>query len=306
MSLLETGDGLPDLRETQRSPANFTLAVTGIAMALPSEIQPVSKIRVIDLAEEAGLDVSDWANYANGERNPGANPKYCYEWALGDPDKLIVCNLWLRNMREGQDGIEQHLMLSDSPDNSDEDTTRRARRARMRTLILGAYRAATPIRVIVVDGKRREESRDGKARIEARILDPLPWAVVRVEAETGTIVLRRGAPPKRYSDQFSLRKPEDSSPESRTVTTIVRQRSAKVRAYALLRADGVCEYCGAKGFALPDGSVYLETHHVAPLASGGPDSVDNVAALCPNHHREAHYGSNAAAIHAVLSEKLAK
>jgi 5-methylcytosine-specific restriction enzyme A len=84
-------------------------------MALPTEIRPKQKLRVIDLAEQAGLDVSDWANYANGLRSPGANPKYCYEWALGDPKKLIVCNLWLRNMRENAEGIEQNLSLFSTP-----------------------------------------------------------------------------------------------------------------------------------------------------------------------------------------------
>ena len=34
----------------------------------------------------------------------------------------------------------------------------------------------------------------------------------------------------------------------------------------------------------------METHHIVPLSEGGSDGDDNVAALCPNHHREAHYG----------------
>jgi 5-methylcytosine-specific restriction enzyme A len=27
------------------------------------------------------------------------------------------------------------------------------------------------------------------------------------------------------------------------------------------------------------------------LASGGADEIENVIALCPNHHREAHFGA---------------
>jgi 5-methylcytosine-specific restriction enzyme A len=27
------------------------------------------------------------------------------------------------------------------------------------------------------------------------------------------------------------------------------------------------------------------------LADGGPDHISNVIALCPNHHREAHFGT---------------
>jgi 5-methylcytosine-specific restriction protein A len=275
-------------------------------VAIPPELKPTQKRRVIDLAEEAGLDVSDWANYANGARNPGANPKYCYEWALGEPKRLIVCNLWLRNMSESPDGIEQHLMLSDTPENAEEDTTRRARRARMRSLILEAHREGAAIRVIVVDGKRRQESKDGKARIEARTLDPLPWFVKRIENSTGVIVLRRGSGATTYVDQFALREPLPGSGEVRTVIATVRQRSSEVRLYALRRARGVCEYCGVLGFRLPDGSIYLETHHIEPLAKGGPDSTDNVVALCPNHHREAHFGAAAAEINVTLRKRLAK
>lgn len=38
------------------------------------------------------------------------------------------------------------------------------------------------------------------------------------------------------------------------------------------------------------GKIYLETHHIIPLHENGEDSSGNVIALCPNHHREAHYG----------------
>jgi 5-methylcytosine-specific restriction protein A len=43
---------------------------------------------------------------------------------------------------------------------------------------------------------------------------------------------------------------------------------------------------------MPDGKVFLETHHVIPLSEGGGDTEGNVVALCPNHHREAHHGAN--------------
>ena len=34
----------------------------------------------------------------------------------------------------------------------------------------------------------------------------------------------------------------------------------------------------------------LEVHHTKPLAEGGEDTVNNAEALCPNCHKEAHYG----------------
>lgn len=41
---------------------------------------------------------------------------------------------------------------------------------------------------------------------------------------------------------------------------------------------------------MADGKIYLETHHIVPLSEDGLDTEKNVAALCPNHHREAHHG----------------
>ncbi|WP_080666815.1 HNH endonuclease signature motif containing protein [Variovorax paradoxus] len=38
------------------------------------------------------------------------------------------------------------------------------------------------------------------------------------------------------------------------------------------------------------GDPYLEVHHITPLALGGDDTVDNAWALCPNCHREKHFG----------------
>ncbi|HEX3857232.1 MAG TPA: HNH endonuclease [Verrucomicrobiae bacterium] len=68
------------------------------------------------------------------------------------------------------------------------------------------------------------------------------------------------------------------------------QRDDKVRQFIIEQAKGVCEYCGELGFLLPDGNHYLEAHHIIALAKQGPDTIDNVIALCPSDHREAHYG----------------
>ena len=67
-------------------------------------------------------------------------------------------------------------------------------------------------------------------------------------------------------------------------------RNPKVRDAVLLRSNGRCEFCGQLGFAKPDGTRYVECHHVIALASDGEDRTTNVIALCPNDHREAHLG----------------
>jgi 5-methylcytosine-specific restriction protein A len=78
--------------------------------------------------------------------------------------------------------------------------------------------------------------------------------------------------------------------ETRTSVAEYRFRSAAVHLYASLRSTGICEACGLVApFARPDGRGFLEVHHLTRLADEGPDLPSNVAALCPNCHRRAHY-----------------
>lgn len=71
------------------------------------------------------------------------------------------------------------------------------------------------------------------------------------------------------------------------------ERSATVRAYVLVRADGICEACNNPApFQRLDGTPYLEPHHTRRVSDGGPDHPRWVGAICPNCHREVHYGVN--------------
>lgn len=70
-----------------------------------------------------------------------------------------------------------------------------------------------------------------------------------------------------------------------------RARSARVARYVLARSNGICESCNKKApFSRNDGSPYLEVHHTSRLADEGPDDILHVAGICPNCHREAHFG----------------
>lgn len=247
---------------------------------------------------QAGVNVDDWSNYENGRDNPGANPKYCYEWSFVEPGTLVVLNLWYDAMLEVNDEVEQHFSFRDSVARQETNGTRKARRRRMEEAIALAYQFGLPVRVVVLNGIRRapQETTAKSSRVSARLLDPVPWAVVTYDNTKGEVVLRRGASASTYADQFSLSPPPDGTSGRREVTASIRDRDPEVRRFALRRAKGKCQLCGAAGFQLPNGSMFLETHHVIPLAEEGPDSASNVVALCPNHHREAHYGRKATLI----------
>lgn len=75
----------------------------------------------------------------------------------------------------------------------------------------------------------------------------------------------------------------------RPVTTIHRDRNELVSEHTKRRANGFCDLCGNPApFNSKNGNPYLEEHHVLTLAEGGPDTIYNTVALCPNCHRKMH------------------
>jgi len=83
------------------------------------------------------------------------------------------------------------------------------------------------------------------------------------------------------------------APEKTYRVSTSYSRDSKIRSFVINRAKGRCEYCGEQGFLMADGkNHYLEAHHIISLADEGEDTVENVIALCPKHHREAHFGAN--------------
>jgi 5-methylcytosine-specific restriction enzyme A len=94
--------------------------------------------------------------------------------------------------------------------------------------------------------------------------------------------------------QPRLAEPSGQSKPSSTAVSITQfQRDASVKAWVLRQANGNCECCSrAAPFTTTDGSPFLEVHHVRQLAEQGSDTITNAVALCPNCHRELHYGAN--------------
>lgn len=82
-----------------------------------------------------------------------------------------------------------------------------------------------------------------------------------------------------------------SIPVRRIVKTVAYSRNPDVVAERLYQANGTCDHCKKSApFTRISGGAYLEVHHIIPLSEGGMDVLENTAALCPNCHREAHFG----------------
>jgi len=114
------------------------------------------------------------------------------------------------------------------------------------------------------------------------------------------------------SEFYNLRKKalsnSNKSPKASTIIlTEYKNRSIEIKKYALLRANGNCENCEKEApFVNLNEIPFLEVHHIFSLADEGPDHPVNVAAICPNCHKEAHYGKNKEKIKEELSKKILK
>jgi 5-methylcytosine-specific restriction endonuclease McrA len=94
------------------------------------------------------------------------------------------------------------------------------------------------------------------------------------------------------SDRQLILQKSSKYPRKMEVSTTVFIRNQYVIAEVLERAKGICEQCQSEAPFLraSDNTPYLEVHHKKRLADGGEDTVKNAVALCPNCHRQSHYG----------------
>jgi 5-methylcytosine-specific restriction enzyme A len=111
-------------------------------------------------------------------------------------------------------------------------------------------------------------------------------------------VIKKRKPAERSAiDDLDQPPPDGNEFPNRVQISASRfKRNGKVRARVIKMAKGKCEYCENQGFLMACDHHYIEAHHIINLAKQGPDTVNNVIALCPTHHREAHYGKNAEAL----------
>jgi uncharacterized protein DUF3883 len=171
-------------------------------MSTLAELKPTEKLHVMDLVKAAGVDVSDWVNVKGGRKRAAMNPKYCYEWSFEQPGKVVVLNIWHDQMETRNGTI---VLDSDMRRHAQKYAQVRgkevwSRRAgKVDEAVRSAFVQGLPVRVVVVDGKRRSwRDRNPKAsRVDRRMLDPLPWAVTAYDVRTGQGTLTRRASPLR-------------------------------------------------------------------------------------------------------------
>jgi hypothetical protein len=84
-------------------------------MPVLDDLKPKRRLLVMNLLEEAGVDVSPWYKIKGAASKAASNPKYCYNWSFEQPGEVIVVCLWHAGIKsDGPDivyrasGVDAH------------------------------------------------------------------------------------------------------------------------------------------------------------------------------------------------------
>lgn len=170
------------------------------------KLRPSAKPRMMDLVQQAGVDVAPWAFRADGRpvKFPAANPAYCYEWCFIDNDRVVL-SLWFEIMTLENGRVLQRVNMRDHrrrverAKHLDAGTrTANVRRAvAVDSAVFRAFRESLPVRAIVCDGDRRDlddVARRDSSKVERRLLDDSPWHVTAYDLSSGDTVIVRDQP----------------------------------------------------------------------------------------------------------------
>ena len=181
-------------------------------MRILEELRPTKQRRLMDLVEQAGLDVRDWADCEGGEAMAASNPRFCHEWAFSQEHCPVVLTLLHAHLME-RDG---EVIWSQNPrtwiDADVQPGAQDAWRRRVRHMdecIRHAHSIGLPVRVVVIGGDARDvgdAATDSSAAIY-RLLDPATWVISSYDEETGDCILQRRAPKRLTEDQFIVASP---------------------------------------------------------------------------------------------------
>ena len=115
-------------------------------------------------------------------------------------------------------------------------------------------------------------------------------------AELREVLLKHIVDPydrKRIFETFSSASPKAidiAAPPDRVQSTTYRiLRDTNITRRIKETYDHRCQLCKTS-IEIGQGCRYAEAHHLRPLSQGGPDVMENVLCLCPNHHVMLDYG----------------
>lgn len=156
------------------------------------------------------------------------------------------------------------------------------------------YRMQNISYVFSAMGRRWVSGLKPKNHVGQNVLCELEDMIAKIEGNNISRLAQFMARISRIRGKNKKSKPSgNKNPKKLQTQTNQYQRDPEVIAWVLDEANDVCESCDKPApFVKDDGSYFLEVHHLRTLADGGSDTITNAVAICPNCHRELHYGKH--------------
>lgn len=272
-----------------------------------SDLKPTLSIRVMDLIQQAGFDISDWSNWRKGHKYAASNPRYCYEWSF-EQDDLRLINIWFEDITIINGIIQQKLNMRERI--RSDISPRKNRAKKFDDLIRKSYIEEKSLRVIILD-----KGSGKKSRAQRRFLDPMPWIITKYDINTGDFVLVRSSStdvsdvPDQELDLF-----QEGQKRRRFVVHRYREAFLRERKITEFKKsnDGklFCEVprCGFD-FLQKYGELgrdFAHVHHLIPLSeaddTGIYNTLEDLAVVCPNCHAMIHRGGQCRDIASLIKE----
>jgi 5-methylcytosine-specific restriction enzyme A len=273
-------------------------------MSVLDDLKPKQKLRIMDLLADAGIDVSHWKDYRG--KHPAANPKYCYNWSFEQPGELIAVCLWHSELKNLGGQILFHRLANLPERLGPGEAIWRRRDIEFGVKFELAYRQQLPVRVVILDGVRHDvdRGRTKASKVEARLLDPVSWAVTNYDYVSGNSTLTREANPVVPAVDASDFELAWFEGEARRRFILHRRREGAARREKIkdvLARNGGSLYCEVPrcGFDFTSkygklGEGYAHVHHLKPLKfapnAGRKTLLSDLAIVCPNCHAMIHLG----------------
>lgn len=176
----------------------------------------------------------------------------------------------------------------------------------LRTLAVWAHAKGVPaITGLIVNGERSEEAALQPSTgyfdlYRKRLPDDINWWLNEIKKSREydwTPYIHEDSPPAQLEAREAAEPPKSpnasdfNAPAQRGQTTTYRIiRDTALARLVKVRHNYECQICG-EWIDLPNGERYAEAHHIRPLGSphDGPDRIENIICVCPNHHAELDY-----------------
>jgi 5-methylcytosine-specific restriction protein A len=156
------------------------------------------------------------------------------------------------------------------------------------------YRMQNISYVFSIMGRRWVTGLKPAKNVGARIANEIEQIINNFEGNSPSKVAAFASSVSTFRAKKEKQQPKgNKKPNKSQIQSTQYQRDPEVVAWVLDEAGGVCESCSKPApFEKDDGTPFLEVHHIRMLSDDGSDTTTNAVAICPNCHREQHYGKN--------------